>query len=800
MVQDKTRTILCCFHCGDECANKKIEIEGKLFCCEGCKMVYEILNSNNLCGYYDLNTNPGIAQKIKVRADKFSFLDDSAIVQELISFTDGKQTNLTLYLPQMHCSSCLWLLENIHRINEGIISCRVNFMKKEAFVVFNNHETTLRKLVETFTGIGYEPHISLQDINKPDSKKYNRKQLYKIGIAGFCFANIMMMSLPEYFAIGHLFDKQVEGAFRYITLLLSLPVLFYCATDFFVLAWQGLKKKYLNIDAPIALAIAITFCRSLYEIFINHGSGYLDSMSGIVFFMLLGRLVQQQTYQSISFDRDFNSFFPIAVNVKRDNVFVPLPINEIKVDDVIQVYDYEIVPADSILSKGKASIDYSFVSGESLPVHKEVGEIIYAGGKQLGEKLELVVVKEVAQSYLTSLWNKDVFKNKKTQQSFIDKVSKYFTIVLLGLSLVAATYWYSQHQTQLMWNTLTTVLIVACPCALLLSSTFTNGNILRILTRNKCYVRHPDVIEDLANVNHIVFDKTGTLTQSKKVEIGYDGYTLSFKDEENIASLLSQSNHPLSIAVLDCLDIAEPPPIKHYKTHIGKGIEGWIDERHIMLGSAAFVQYTGEKKQEGSTLFVKMDGKQVGCFSISNAYRSGFKELLQSLKTDFKVSVISGDNDAELKNLQNVLGRKSDIRFNMKPDEKLAYIKYLQEVKKENVLMIGDGLNDAGALKQSNVGIAITEGSNNFTPASDGILDAAQFSKLHQFIQFAKGSKTIILSSFVLSILYNVIGLYFALQGTLSPLVAAILMPISSVSIILVTYGLSGLLARKYKL
>lgn len=798
MVQNKLD--IACYHCGDTCNSKPIVAHDHNFCCEGCKMVYEILNSKGLCSYYDLNSNPGIAQKITVRADKFSFLEDVAIIQKLIDFTDGKQTNVTLYLPQMHCSSCLWLLENSNRINEGIISCRVNFMKKEVFVVFNNEKTSLRKVVETFTTIGYEPHISLQNLNQANPKSLNKQQLYKIGIAGFCFANIMMMSLPEYFATGHLFDGQMAGTFRYVTVLLSLPVLFYCATDFFVLAWQGLRKKYLNIDAPIALAIAITFGRSMYEIFINHGGGYLDSMSGIVFFMLLGRLVQQRTYQSISFERDFTSFFPIAVNVQRGNIFISVPINELKVDDVIQVFDNEIVPADAILSKGKASIDYSFVSGESVPVPKEVGEIVYAGGKQLGERIELVVVKEVAQSYLTSLWNKDVFKKEKQQQSFIDVVSKYFTIVLLTLSGSAALYWFLQGQTQLMWNALTTVLIVACPCALLLSATFTNGNILRILTRNKFYIRHPDVIEDLASVNHIVFDKTGTLTQNKQVRVSYTGYKLSSDDEMAVASLLAQSNHPLSKAVLTYFHLNEHQPVAHFKNVVGKGIEGWINDKHILLGSANFVQYAGNHHYDAATLFIKIENDIVGHFSIVNSYRFGLKKLLQTLKSSFPVSIISGDNNAELQNLQGILGEDNEILFNQKPDDKLAYIQHLQSVKKEKVLMIGDGLNDAGALKQSNVGIAITEGNNNFTPASDGILDASQFSQLPAFIIFAKGSKKIIIASFILSLLYNIVGLYFALLGTLSPLVAAILMPISSVSIILITYGLSGLLAKKYEL
>ena len=798
MVQSKLHTV--CYHCGDACATKTLVVDEHAFCCEGCKMVFEILNSKGMCSYYNLNNNPGIAQKITVRADKFSFLEDAAIIQKLISYTDGKQTNVTLYLPQMHCSSCLWLLENSHRINDGIIASSVNFMKKEAFVVFDNQKTSLRKVVETFTTIGYEPHISLQNLDNTNPKSFNKQQLYKIGIAGFCFANIMMMSLPEYFATGQLFDVQMAGIFRYVTVLLSLPVLLYCAADFFVLAWQGLRKKYLNIDAPIALAIAITFCRSMYEIFINHGGGYLDSMSGIVFFMLLGRLVQQRTYQSISFDRDFTSFFPIAVNVKRANGFVGVPINELKIDDIIQVYDNEIVPADAILSKGTASIDYSFVSGESIPMPKEIGEIIYAGGKQLGEKLELMVIKEVAQSYLTSLWNKDVFKSQKQRPSFIDTVSKYFTVVLLSLSGMAATYWYLQGQPQLMWNALTTVLIVACPCALLLSSTFTNGNILRILTRNKCYFRHPDVIEHLARVTHIVFDKTGTLTQNKQVAVSYTGYKLSSDNELAVASLLAQSNHPLSKAVFDYYHITKHQPVAHFKNVVGKGIEGWMNDRHILLGSANFVQYAGDKHYDGATLFIKIDNNIVGHFSIINRYRSGLKALLQSLKTSFSVSIISGDNNAELQNLQAILGEDNTILFNQTPDDKLAYIQYLQTVKKENVLMIGDGLNDAGALKQSHVGIAITEGNNNFTPASDGILDATQFARLPQFISFAKGSKKIIIASFILSLLYNIVGLYFALLGTLSPLVAAILMPISSVSIILITYGLSGLLAKKYNL
>jgi len=786
-----------CFHCGDECSNINIVDDEHYFCCEGCKMVYGILNKTGLCNYYQLNNNPGITQKIQIRKDKFAFLDDNSIVEKLINFTDGKQTNCMLYLPQMHCSSCLWLLENIHRINNGIIACRVNFQNKEAFVTFDNNITTYRNVVETFTSIGYEPHISLHSFNGKASTKHDKKSLYKLGIAGFCFANIMMMSLPEYFSLSTGFTALT---FRYVTLLLSLPVIFYCATDFFVIAWQGLRKGYLNIDAPIALAIAITFCRSLYEIFFENGNGYFDSMSGIVFLMLLGRMLQQRTYRSISFDRDFTSFFPIAINVKRNTGFIPVPISEIKKDDTILVYDNEIIPADAILLKGKASIDYSFVSGESLPVQKQIGEIVYAGGKQLGEKIELLVVKDVAQSYLTSLWNKDVFKNKKIQHPYIDIISKYFTLALFVLCFIAAGFWLVKGEYKFMWNTITTVLIVACPCALLLAATFTNGNAVRILTRNKFYIRHPNVIEDLAKINHIVFDKTGTLTQNKKINVQWKGRLLSDTEMNEVAALLSQSNHPLSKVVLSYLNINVDNTINHFKNHIGLGIEGWINEKHIMIGSATFVKTENITNNNTSKLFVKIDNEIAGVFDIVNVYRIGLNKILFKLKTKFAISVISGDNDAEKNNLQNMLGFSNKIFFNKKPDEKLDFIKHLQNENKYNVLMIGDGLNDAGALKQSNVGIAVTEGNNNFSPASDAILDASVFSKLPNFLSFTQSTKTIVYSSFVVSVLYNIIGLFFALQGTLSPVVAAVLMPASSISIILLTYGMSSIMAKKYKL
>ncbi len=794
-----TKTL--CYHCGDECSSRPVTLGEKSFCCSGCKSVFEILNENNLCDYYAINQHPGTDQKVEIRKDKFQFLDNDDVKRKLIQFTNGKQTQLTFYLPQIHCSSCLWLLENIYSINPGIVSSKVNFTQKEIFIAYDEQQTTLREVVETLARIGYEPHLSLNDISSKDMNRLDRTRWYKIGVAGFCFGNVMIMSLADYLAFSGEVEPKIQFFFKLLSIALALPVLFYSATEFFTSAWAGVKNKYLNIDFPVALALVITFTRSIYEIAMGIGSGYLDSMTGIVFFMLIGRWLQSRTYQTISFDRDYKSFFPIALNVVKNGVITPTEISNVKEKDVIQVYANEIIPVDAILSKGTASIDYSFVSGESLPVSVRMGEIIYAGGKQLGGLLELVVLKEVSQSYLTNLWNNPVFNKTETaKQTTYDVIGKYFTYVVLAIGLLAGLYWFGQGNSTFGWNAITTVLIVACPCALLLSQSYTNGNILRILGLNKFYLRSAEVIDKLASVNHIVLDKTGTITQANASNVRYMGRVIGEDLKPVIASLLKQSSHPNSKVVFDFLNEANTFQVEHFKETQGQGIEGWVNERHIKLGSPKFVddEYFPDKK--GSKVVVAVDGEVLGEFIIANQYRFGITVLIQSLRKHFTLSLLSGDNDAELRNVQDLLGHESPVFFNQSPQQKLDYIKDLQTRHHLSVMMLGDGLNDAGAIKQADIGIAVADTRNNFSPSSDGVIDGSTLPRLHAFIRFAKAGRHIILFTFCISAIYNIIGLWFAVQGILSPVIAAILMPCSSITIILLTYGLTEGLARRYGL
>ncbi|MFT3826996.1 MAG: heavy metal translocating P-type ATPase metal-binding domain-containing protein [Chitinophagaceae bacterium] len=788
-----------CYHCGEPCFTTSIATDNHLFCCEGCKLVYQLLQQNGLTEYYNLNTSPGQNQQETARKDKFSFLEQPEIQQQLISFTDQQQTYITFYLPQIHCSSCLYLLENMHKLRKGIHSVSVNFTRREANIVFDHNEITLREVADLLARIGYEPNISLHNLQR-QKPRVAKHMIYRLGIAGFCFANIMLLSFPEYLGLASA-EQSLQGFFRGLNVLLALPVFFYCAYPFFSSGWKGLQNRFLNIDAPIALAILVTFGRSLYEVFTGTGAGYFDSMSGIVFFMLAGRVMQDKTYQHLSFDRDFTSYFPVAVTVLKEQKEVATALPDIKTGDTLLIHHGELIPADGFITRGKAMIDYSFVTGESIPIEKETGEMVYAGGKQTGGSIEMLVMKEVAQSYLTKLWSKDELKNnaEEKSQSFLHIISRYFTWIVFSIALVAGIYWWIEDSSRI-WNAVTAVLIVACPCALLLSGTFTNGNILRILARNGLYLRSAQAIEDIAQTTHIVFDKTGTLTTTRQQDVQYTGVPLMLPQQVAIAALATQSTHPLSKALVKYLFSSSTATVTQFTEVPGMGISGVVNGLTISLGSMQFVAgFSTEVHDNASSIYVSIEKELFGRFTIRPQYRHFIPELAQSLTPQYRLSVVSGDNAAEHTTLQKLLGSNTVLKFRQHPEDKLHFIQSLQ-ANGEHVMMIGDGLNDAGALKQSNAGIALAEDTNNFTPASDAIMAAEKLESLQAFIRLCKANKHIILTSFVVSILYNIAGLFFAVQGLLSPMVAAILMPASSLSILLLTYGCSNVIAKRLRL
>lgn len=782
-----------CYHCGLDCGKNPVKFNDKCFCCNGCKTVYEILNANELGCYYDFENNPGtIPSEIK---GKYTYLENEEIVNKLLEFDDGEIAVVEFYIPSIHCSSCIWVLENLSKLNSGVITSLVNFPKKTVRITYKTKSTNLKDVVELITSIGYEPYISLDDADSKKNK-VGKTLIYQLVIAAFVFGNVMMLSFPEYFQVDGFWINKYKIVFRWLMFFMSIPVVVYSAKDYFISAYKGLSHKILNIDVPVALGVSVLFIRSSVEVFLNIGAGFFDSLTGLIFFLLLGKFFQQKTYNFLSFERDYKSYFPIAVTKIFDGKEEAVPVKDITEGDRLLIRNEELIPVDGILINGTAYVDYSFVTGESVPVVKKSGDKLFAGGKQTAGAIEMDVINTIEQSYLTQLWSNDIFnKNEeKNIKNITDSISKYFTAVILSIALIAGIYWYFINPS-VAFNIVTAVLIIACPCALALSAPFAFGNMLRIFGYRKFYLKNAETIENMAKIDTVIFDKTGTITSNDISKISYEGIPLTSFELQLIKSVIRASNHPLSRSLYDFIE--EPSltdKLDYFKEVLGRGIQANYKDYNLKLGSANFLGIE-QKNINETVIYVNINEEIKGKFKFSNNYREDTQKVFNELSKKYKLIILSGDNEGEKEVLSQMLPQETIFKFNQKPENKLNFIKSIQK-KGAHVLMLGDGLNDAGALAQSNVGIAISENINVFSPACDGILDANLFNKIPKFLTLASKTVSIIKVSFVLSFLYNVVGMYFALTGQLTPVVAAILMPASSISIVIFVTVLTNWIAK----
>lgn len=775
MVQEDLK----CYHCGQACEDTQFTLADKHFCCYGCKVVFEIIHENNLCTYYDYQAHPGTTARV-VDEESYAYLEEETVQQKLLEFKSDSFARVRFHVPAVHCVSCIWLLENLRKLDQGVLKSEVNFARKSVVIDYNPSRVSLKRIAGLMASVGYPPQIQLSD-EKRERPASNRMLITRLAVAGFCFGNVMLFSFPEYLGLDES-DVVLKRLFSMLNLGLAVPVLLFSARDYFYSAWKSFSQRQINIDVPIAAGLIALFFRSGWDILTGFGPGYLDSFTGLVFFLLIGRWFQGLTYESLAFDRDFKSYFPLAIRKWVKQAWKPVIIYELDPGDRISVRNLEIIPTDCRLAEGEAFVDYSFVTGESRPVKVKQGDLVYAGGRLIGQPAIFVVEKKTSQSHLTTLWNHEAFRKREENkyQRTIDSAARAFTWVVLGIALITGLFWYYYKPAE-MWLVLTSVLMVACPCALALAAPFTYGSMLRAFGRNELYLKNADVIERMAAVNAVVFDKTGTVTHGTDPEVSLDGI-LSDRELGVVKRLTGFSTHPLSKMVADSIEEETEADMKEFIEIPGKGIEGSADGHTYRVGSAEFTGATDRINSTHSRVWVSVDGEVRGYFTIHTNLREGIYAMIYRLGEKC-VALLSGDNDGARSTMAHLFNEKTELRFNQNPHDKRAYIESLQ-TKGKKVLMVGDGLNDAGALKQSDVGISVTDDTGVFTPSSDGILKGDRVEDLDKFLRLARHSSVILKAGFAISFLYNAIALTFAVTGHLTPLVAAILMPISSISVV----------------
>ena len=703
----------------------------------------------------------------------------------------------------------MWLLENLFQLKAGLGQSQVNFPRNEVSITFENAKVQLSEVVALLASLGYEPDLKLSDLSRRPANRVARRLWLQLGIAGFAFGNIMLFSISSYLGLNNLDGPSFRTLFGYGSLLLALPVFFYSAADYWRSAWVSLRQRLLTIDVPIAAGLAALFGQSIYEVVAGRGEGYFDSLAGLLFFLLCGKLFQQKTFDRLTFDRDYRSFFPLSIARRKGSAEEPVALSQLQVGDRLAIRNGELLPADSLLIEGPAVIDYSFVTGESEPVEKKPGDYLYAGGRQIGGALEVETVKSVSQSYLTSLWDQEAFRKERGESlnTLTNRYSQRFTKIVVAVAIGAAAFWAWNDPSRSL-KAFTSVLIVACPCALALAGPFALGSAQRVLARRKVFLKNTHVLETLARVDTVVFDKTGTLTAAGAGSVVFQGPPLAEAEERWVYSMTRHSTHPYAARIGAALAPRHSPEsVRAFREIAGCGMQGAAEGKEIWMGSAEWLRSRKVVLPEsrvpglalnlpGSLVHVAFDGRYRGCYALAGALRPQTAELLAALSAQCGLALLSGDSGQERERFRALFGQSAHLLFNQSPIHKLEFIRQLQQ-SGQTVMMVGDGLNDSGALRQSDVGVAVIESMSAFSPASDIILGADLVPRLHEMLRFSKQAVRVVRLSFLISSLYNLVGISIAARGLLSPVVCAILMPLSSVTVVAFACGATSWLGRK---
>ena len=780
-----------CNHCHIEFEHSVMIKENNLtFCCHGCKSVYYLLQDSGLDSFYDKLGNNSIAPPVSSDTNTEKF-DRQAFEKKYVSVTNNNK-QIDLIIDGIHCSACVWLNEKVLHDTNGIIDASINYTNNKASIQWNSEKILLSQIIEKIRSIGYDAYPYDANINEQKSIEKKRTYLIKMMTAILISLNIMMISVAKYTGFFTGIDDQILSAIHIAEFILSTPVLFYSGSIFFKGAFYGLKNKIINMDFLISSGSSLTYVYSIYVMFGGIGHTYFDSVAMIITFILVGKYLEVIGKKSAVDTLDLiKSKIPIHTTIVKNNKKIEVLIDEVCQGDMIELKAGDKACVDGTLHKGIALFDESNISGESLPVEKKKGSQIIGSTINLDSPILYKATTDFKHSILNEIVTmiEDSLKSKPNIENKANLLSRSFSVSILLISIMTFLIWkfYFNDFENALINSIS-VIIIACPCALALATPMASLTGISWLSSKKILFKKAKDLETMAKVNTVVFDKTGTLTNGQLIVVKEKLFIQTKDDLSIIATICSVSKHQISQAVFKHLSnqSIRTKDIRDVQIIAGKGMIGFVGDKKIIAGNMALFDDNNIKTDIESTMslfVVAIDDIVVAIYELEDTIKTYASDMINYLHSQkINTIMLTGDNEKVAKRIANEIGIFA-FKANMLPLDKANYIKTLK--KKNNIVaMVGDGLNDAPALSQADISVAMKSGADISIGLSDIIILDNNLKNLEISFKISKRVFRFIKQNLMISLIYNVLTIPLAIFGFVIPLFAALLMSLSSLMVV----------------
>lgn len=774
-----------CYHCGEDVpANTDFQVdilgEHREMCCPGCETVAQTIIDSGLESYYQYRTAP--AEKADLVPEQLRALihyDNEDVQAEFVRNSEHS-AEVTLSLEGVSCAACAWLIEKQLTSQTGVFSIRVNTTTNRAILAWDKSQTRLSELLGVIHRLGYKAAPFEADKQEAAYHEAMKQYLYRLGIAGLATMQVMMLAVALYLEVFGDLEPEFKHYFRWVSLIFATPVLLYSALPFYTNAWRSLRARTLGMDVPVSIALIFAYVASLIATVTEQGEVFFESISMFTFFLLVGRFLEMRARRkAAAASGNLLKLIP-AIATTLDGKQVP--VRTLKLGDKIRVLPGEHIPADGIILTGRVHINESMLTGESLPVVKQVGATVFAGTLNGDESFELEVTSSKADSMISNIVRlQDEAQMSKPQIAQIaDVVARYFVAILLVIAACTWLYWHQSKPEDAFWIMLA-VLVATCPCALSLAtptaitcSTSRMGNFGILL-------RKGHVFETLCKVNHLVIDKTGTLTKGDIVISQVDLH--ADVDESTClslaASLERHANHPIAKAFRafenDTIHVSDVSNL------IGSGISGVYQHSDLKIGSAAFVLDQSIKTQS-NCVYLSLGGEHIATFHYSDPIRKESANFIEKFaQAGIKTTLLTGDSHANAKLVADQIGIK-EIISDAKPEGKLSFLNSLND--DQITMMVGDGINDAPTLAGAHLSVAMGGGTDVAKASADMVLLGDRLDRLLEARALALKTRKIIRENLAWSLGYNLLILPLAVSGLVAPYIAVVGMSASSIIVV----------------